>query len=60
MEQDKPKPRVKVFTRSQESCREKKPDKPHVRKWFNDGSIPNSFGYSVTDNQRNYFYEYRN
>jgi hypothetical protein len=59
MEKPKDLPRVRVFTRSQESCKVNKPDKALMKKWYLDTSVPNFLDLQCTKEQRNFFYDCR-
>ncbi len=61
MEQDKPRARVKVFTRSEVLCSTIKRDRELMKTWWEDKSIPLHIGsaFSRTEHQKNYFYNYR-
>lgn len=51
--------KVKVFTRSIESCMEDKPDKPLMKMFHKDKTLHITEGFTKTDLQKNYFYDLR-
>jgi hypothetical protein len=53
------KPRVRVFTRSVESCKEDKPYKPLMQKFYKDKTLHITEGFTKTYLQKNYFYDLR-
>lgn len=64
MEQDKPRARVKVFTMSIEKFNSRSLHErqwyPLIRKWDKDRSLPPGCNFTGDyEEQRNYFYEYR-
>jgi hypothetical protein len=55
---ENPRIRVRVFTRSKESKQQQKrfeTDKPIMKSWFMDSSLPYRFSYYETTLQSNYF-----
>ncbi len=59
MEQVKTRVRVRVFTRSQDSCKVHKPDNALMKKWYSDKSVPGFSDLQITEVQRNFFYNLR-
>lgn len=51
--------KVKVFTRSIESCMQDTPDKPLMKKFYKDKTLHITEGFTKTDLQKNYFYDLR-